>query len=96
MHTQTCRCSNLSPAADLLPWADPYIVQLFEEAEMARRAEIAESVSSGHAVDRCDCVGRSAEVLMIGARESRRLTRPGRQAISRRRKTEFALQLAPC
>ncbi len=96
MITQTSRCSNLSPAADLLPWADPYILQLFEEAEVARRAEIAESVSSGRATDRCDSVGRSAEVQLIGAREGRRVTRPGRQAISRKRKTEFALQLAPC
>lgn len=96
MNTQICRCSNPSPATDLLPWADPYIIQLFEQAEVARRAEIADSVSSGRAVDRCDSVGRSAEVLVSGAREGRRVTRPGRQAISRRRKTEFALQLAPC
>ncbi len=96
MNTQTCRCSNLSPAADLLPWADPYIIQLFEEAEVARRAEMADSVSSGRATDCCESAGHSAKVLVSGAREGRRVTRPGRQAISRRRKTESALQLAPC
>ncbi len=96
MNNHTCRCSKLAPAADLLPWADPYIVQLFEEAEMLRRAEIAELNSSGCAGDRYESGGPSPEVLLNADRDGRRVTRPGRQAISRRRRTEFALQLAPC
>lgn len=96
MNTHTCRCSNLAPAADLLPWADPYIVQLFQEAEAARRAELADSLTPGRACSGCESVGRSTEVTVVGEREGRRVSRPGRQAISRRRRTEFALQLAPC
>jgi hypothetical protein len=96
MITQTCRCSTLAPSADLLPWADPYIVQLFEEAEMVRREEMAD-VDGKRRDDGCvEPCGEPASVDAGSARDPWRVTRPRRLAVSRRRRTEFALQLAPC
>jgi hypothetical protein len=95
MTNQTCRCSTIARSADLLPWADPYILQLFEEAERARREEVAEW---GNWTDD-DYKTVSVEASGVETRNSRdpwRVNRPRRLPVSRRRRTEFALELAPC
>jgi hypothetical protein len=96
MITQTCRCSTFAPSADLLPWADPYIIQLFEEAELVHREEISD-LTGTRREDGCSVpCGEPASVDAGGARDPWRVIRPRRLAVSRRRRTEFALQLAPC
>jgi hypothetical protein len=96
MINQTCRCSTFAPSADLLPWADPYIVQLFEEAEMVQREESTD-LSGTQREDWCGAsCSESGSVDAGGARDPWRVTRPRRLAVSRRRRTEFELQLAPC
>jgi hypothetical protein len=96
MITQTCRCSTFAPSADLLPWADPYIIQLFEEAELVHREEVTDW-NATRREDGCGVpCGQPASVDAGGARDPWRVTRPRRLAVSRRRRTEFALQLAPC
>jgi hypothetical protein len=96
MTTQTCRRPNNARSVDLLPWADPYILQLFEEAELVRREEAAESD---------DCLPRGclsvqsagpATVEAVFTRDDWHVTRPSRPPVSRRRRIEFALELAPC
>jgi len=96
MTNQTCRRSNDTRSVDLLPWADPYILQLFEEAELVRREALAESD---------DCLSRDhfsvpsagpATVEAVFTRDNWRVTRPNRPPVSRKRRIEFALELAPC
>jgi hypothetical protein len=96
MITQTCRCSTFAPTADLLPWADPYIIQLFQEAEMVHRVETTDLNGTRPEDEFGMSCSEPASVDAGGARDPWRVTRPRRLAVSRRRRTEFALQLAPC
>jgi hypothetical protein len=92
MISRNCRCTKLAPAADLLPWADPYILQLFQQAELAPGAESDEMAD----LDRDLHLEAQDLEGQVAPRDPWCVTRPRRPGISRRRRTEFALQLAPC
>jgi hypothetical protein len=94
MSTQVeCR-SSATPSADLLPWADPYILQLFEEAELVTRENPAGPTDGASPL--CVRPSEAAEIEAVFTRDAWRITSPRRSAIARRRRTESAPQLAPC
>ncbi len=95
MSTQAFRHSTVARSADLLPWADPYIVQLFAEAELIQQDENSEQAwEESPAVQRV--VGSTTVVEAVLTRDAWRITSLRRPSISRRRRTESVPPLAPC
>jgi hypothetical protein len=81
---------------DLLPWADPYILQLFAESEQWSRFGLSEP-TAGTAERLPDQAGSADAVLSAEFRsESWRINTPRRPSAPRRRKIESECLLAHC
>jgi len=93
MTSRAARQSS-TQAVDLLPWADPYILQLFAEAEMVRHEED-ECADWEESTVRVHEAG-PASVETVLTHDSWRITPLRRSSVSRRRRTESAPRLAPC
>jgi hypothetical protein len=74
---------------DLLPWADPYIMQLFLEAEMLGDRDVAGSARSG---------GRHPQAVVAGPLngDAWGVNSPRRPSLPRRRRTESDRLLVRC
>lgn len=81
--------------ADLLPWADPYIMQLFAEAELVEQEDIAEqSWDEGPVYREVSPPANVVEAVLT--RDAWKITNLRRPSVSRKRRTESAPPLAPC
>ncbi|GEM_PF-1527030 len=93
IESTACRVSQ-RPEIDLLPWADPYIAQLFQKAmllESSGRAEVAaESLAS-----REHCRSQM-EVKVTPDRPSVAISRPLPRLAPRTRRTESGRSLVRC
>lgn len=86
--------SSLSPprfgsasSADLLPWVDPYITQLFAEAELVELATSHQGANAPRSL-----LARRARL----ASDHKDVRPTAHAAAARRRRTESAQQLAHC
>lgn len=95
IETNACRAHH-TMEIDLLPWADPYIMQLFAESEQWSRSGLADSTA--RTVDRSPETGDDADAVEHGAwySDSRRVSAPRRPTAPRRRRIESERLLARC
>ena len=79
---------------DLLPWADPYIMQLFAEAELLETADDSKSVTRR---DKPELpAGEKATGEAVFSNDSWRIRPLRRSAATRTRKTESEHLMARC
>lgn len=95
MADQSCCRSIADGRVDLLPWADPYIVQLFAEAGLVTDGDTSQSPLQSAWQDARAACGPGLEAVFYG--RARRV-RPsgGRRQVSRKRRTEPARSLVRC
>jgi hypothetical protein len=86
--------SSTAPAHDLLPWADPYILQLFQGLASGEQCET--NAASRSRMPLTVTVGQAASAEARLSREDWEITTPARREPARTRRTEFAHSLAPC
>lgn len=93
MADQSCCRSGVDTRIDLLPWADPYIVQLFAEAGLVGDAPEPESpLRAAWQVTRTAC---GPDLQAVFYTETRRIrSRRGSRPVFRKRRTEPARSLA--
>jgi hypothetical protein len=94
MTNQPCRTHAATKPVDLLPWADPYITQLFAEARLV--SDTAPSESPLRAAWQDVRVACEASLDAMLASESWRIKSPRRGRFSRKRRTEPAHLSARC
>lgn len=95
MADQSCCRSGADGCVDLLPWADPYIVQLFAEAGIVTETRKARSPLKNAWQDARAACGTEVEAMSYGRTRRVRPTEL-RRPVSRRRRTESARSLARC
>lgn len=95
MAKQSCCRSGADGRVDLLPWADPYIVQLFAEAGMVTETRKTQSPLKNAWQDARATCGTDIEAMSYSRARRVRPTDLSRPA-SRRRRTESARSLARC
>lgn len=94
MTSQLCPNRAAAQPVDLLPWADPYIAQLFAEAQLIGDATPSESPLRAAWQDvRVAC---KASVDAMRPNEPRRIKSPRRARLARTRRTEPERMLARC
>lgn len=81
-------------SADLLPWADPYILQLFAEAELIEAENESQPHRRSTPCSMASCGNADIEAVFAG--EVWRVTPLRRVSMSRTQRTAAVRQLAPC
>ncbi len=94
MTNQPCHDRAANQPVDLLPWADPYIAQLFADAGLVSDTAPTESPLRAAWQDVRVACEASLDAMLPG--ESRRIRSPRRVRLSRMRRTEPAHSLARC
>jgi hypothetical protein len=94
MTIQLCPNRTAAKPVDLLPWADPYIAQLFADAGLVSDAAPSESPLRAAWQDARAACKASLDAMLPS--ESWRVKSPRRARLSRTRRTKPARLLARC
>lgn len=94
MIQSTTRRARQTPEIDLLPWADPYITQLFQKAMLLGRSGVVEFPADSLAPQADRRV--QTEACVSRDRHSMPVSRPLQRLAPRTRRTESGRLLARC
>jgi hypothetical protein len=96
IESNSCRAQQ-KMGTDLLPWADPYIMQLFAESEQWSRSGLLSEPSARTAERLPEAAGDADAVVTAQfCSESWQINAPRRPAAVRRRRIESERLLARC